>query len=179
MNNQKKFTLSFYLLGALYTITGILCMTFPLIFSIYLVYILAFLFLFNGLSNLLDGIRNINTPRHHWGMSLFLGIVEIILSFSIFVSPILSGIYLVLYIGFLLFIRGCFIVFNSFGQKSELKTPHTSTGIISILFGLLFIIAPLFSDKLIAITIAWFIIFSGIDLFIIGLGIDKNKSPLN
>ncbi len=174
MNNQKKLTLIYSVLGILYTITGILCLAYPLMFSIYLVDILAVLFLLIGITNLLDGIKNIKTPNYHWGINLFLGIVEIILAISVIASPILSGIYLVLYIGFLLFIRGCFIAFNSLSKKSELKTPHTSTGIISILFGLLFIIAPLFADKLIAAIIAWFVIFTGIDLIIIALGNRNN-----
>ncbi|MCS5420824.1 MULTISPECIES: HdeD family acid-resistance protein [Psychrilyobacter] len=173
MNKETKAGISLYLLAVLYIITGISGVIYPVVFSVYLIYILGAFFLLSGVINFIDGIKNLNNPAYHWGMSLFLGIIEIILSFSIFISPILSEVYLIVYIGILLLIRGLFIIFNSFGKKDELKTPHMSTAVVSILFGMLFVGIPMFSTELIVLAIAWFIIFSGVDLFIITMGMNK------
>ncbi len=173
MNKGTKASIALYLLAVLYIITGISGIVYPVGFSIYLIYILGAFFLLSGLINFIDGIKNMKNPKYHWGMSLFLGVIEIILSFSIFTSPVLSEIYLIIYIGMLLLIRGVFIISSSFGRKDELKTLHMSTGVVSILFGMLFIGIPLFSTELIVLAIALFIIFSGVDLFIITMGMNK------
>jgi len=173
MNKGAKACGGLYLLSILYIIAGISGIVYPVAFSMYLIYILGAFFLLSGIVNSIDGIKNLKNPKYHWGMSLFLGIIELILSFSIFTSPVLSGIYLIVYIGMLLLVRGLFVISSLLGRKDELKTPHMSTGIVSILFGILFVVIPVFSSELIVLVIAWFIIFSGVDLFVITMGMNK------
>ncbi|MGB6128281.1 MAG: DUF308 domain-containing protein [Psychrilyobacter sp.] len=173
MNKGTKACGGLYLLSILYTVTGISGIVYPVAFSIYLIYVLGVFFLLSGIVNSIDGIKNLKNPKYNWGMSLFLGIIELIFSFSIFASPVISSIYLIIYTGILLLVRGLFVISSLLGRKGELKIPHISTGVVSVLFGILFIMIPVFSKELIVLVIAWFIIFSGVDLFIITMGINK------
>lgn len=174
-NEFKKTRIILCLLSVLYIISGAIGIIHPLLFSVYLISVLGAFFLLNGFSSLFDGIKNIKNHNYHWGMSLFLGLMEIILSISIFMFPLMSELYLVMYIGMLILIKGIFIICSSFSKRSDLKTPHTSTGIISILFGFLLVVSPVLSDKLIILMVAWFIIFSGIDLFVIAMGMKNDQ----
>lgn len=159
-----------YILSALYIIIGGVGVVHPILFSVYLISILGAFFLLNGINNLYEGIKNMKDPSYHWGMSVFLGIMEIILSLSIFVHPVVSEIYLIIYVGMLILIRGLFILLNEGFGKNRPKTHHTSGAVISILFGGLLVGAPLLSNEMIVLMIAWFIILSGVNLLVIAIG---------
>lgn len=170
---SSKFQSIFYLISIFYIITGVLGILHPMMFSVYLIFILGAFFLINGGANFIDGVLNLRKEDYHWGMSLFLGIIEIFLALSMFFNPISSQISIVIYVGALLLVRGLFIIFNSLGINIELKKHQMSIGIISTLFGILFIVIPFFSQELIVLMVAWFILFSGVNLFVATLSFKK------
>ena len=172
-NLSTKFQSVFYLISVFYIVTGVLGVLHPMLFSMYLIFILGAFFLINGGANFIDGVLNIGKEDYHWGMSLFLGIIEFFLALSMFYNPISSQISIVIYVGALLIVRGLFIIFNSWGISKELKKHNMSIGIISILFGILFVVIPFFSQELIVLMVAWFILFSGVNLFVATLSLKK------
>lgn len=166
--NSKVFT---YLLvtGILFSLVGIFGIFSPTVFSIYLVYILAAFFLVNGVKNFTKGFQFRNMPNFHWGLYIFIGALEIIISLSLFSTPFASQIYMIIYAGIFMIFKGIFIILNIlFNRKifPSLVDFSLGSGIIDTLFGILLVVLPFFSQEFIFLCIAWYILFSGANLIL-------------
>lgn len=165
--------------GILYSLIGIFGLINPVAFSMYLIYILAFFFLVNGFNNFVKGIKFINVPNFHWALSIFLGTIEILLALSLFFTPFISQIYMIIYAGVFLLIKGIFIIVNVVSHKKifpNLYSHNLGSGIIDLLFGILLIFLPIFSQQFLFLAVSWYILFCGINLVISALALKKSNN---
>ncbi|MGL5664272.1 MAG: DUF308 domain-containing protein, partial [Cetobacterium sp.] len=74
-------------------------------------------------------------------------------------------------------LKGIFVVFNSLFHKNifpGLSSVTFSSGLIDVLFGILLTVVPFISQQFIFLCIAWYILFSGINLVMISFSIKRN-----
>ncbi len=166
--NKKIFT---YLLvtGILFSLVGIFGVFSPTIFSIYLVDILAAFFLVSGVKNFTKGFQFRKVPNFHWGLYIFIGVLEVVISLSLFSTPFSSQIFMIIYAGIFMIFKGIFIVLNIlFNRKifPSLVDFSLGSGVIDLLFGILLVALPFFSQQFIFLCIAWYILFSGANLIL-------------
>lgn len=177
MNEFSK-KIYYYLLicGLIFSVIGLYGVFSPVIFSNYLIYILAFFFFMNGIKNFTKGIEYRNLPDFHWGTYLFLGIIEVIVSFSLFTYPFANQIMLVVYCGIFMIIKGIFIIFNLIFDKKlfpYLTNLGLGSGIIDMIFGILLVTLPFFAQEFFVLCIAWYILFVGINFIASGFAFKK------
>ena len=175
--NKKVFT---YLLvtGILFSIVGVFGIFSPTIFSVYLVDILAAFFLVSGVKNFTKGFQFRKVANFHWGLYIFIGALEIIISLSLFSTPFASQIYIIIYAGIFMIFKGIFIILNIlFNRKifPSLVDFSLGSGIIDTLFGILLVALPFFSQEFIALCIAWYILFSGANLILSAFYFKKSQ----
>ena len=175
--NKKVFT---YLLvtGILFSIVGVFGIFSPTIFSMYLVDILAAFFLVSGVKNFTKGFQFRKVANFHWGLYIFIGVLEIIISLSLFSTPFASQIYIIIYAGIFMIFKGIFIILNIlFNRKifPFLVDFSLGSGIIDTLFGILLVALPFFSQEFIALCIAWYILFSGANLILSAFYFKKSQ----
>lgn len=175
--NKKVFT---YLLvtGILFSIVGVFGIFSPTIFSVYLVDILAGFFLVSGVKNFTKGFQFRKVANFHWGLYIFIGVLEIIISLSLFSTPFASQIYIIIYAGIFMIFKGIFIILNIlFNRKifPSLVDFSLGSGIIDTLFGVLLVALPFFSQEFIALCIAWYILFSGANLILSAFYFKKSQ----
>lgn len=170
--NKSAFSYLLYS-GILFTIIGIFGVFSPAFFSIYLIYILAAFFLVSGIQNFTRGFQFRKVKDFHWGMHIFIGVLEIILSLSLFITPISDALFLIIYVGLFMAFKGIFVVLNlAFNRKlfPELINTSFGSGVIDLLFGILLVVIPLrypsLSLQFIFLCIAWYILFSGASLIL-------------
>lgn len=175
--NKKVF---YYLLltGILFSLVGVFGIFSPTIFSIYLVDILAAFFLVSGIKNFTKGFQFRKVTNFHWGLYIFIGILEIIIALSLLSTPFASQIYLIIYAGIFMIFKGVFIVINVlFNRKvfPSLVDFSLGSGVIDFLFGLLLVGLPFFSQQFIFLCIAWYILFSGANLILSAFYFKKSQ----
>lgn len=175
--NKKVFT---YLLvtGILFSIVGVFGIFSPTIFSVYLVDILAAFFLVSGVKNFTKGFQFRKVANFHWDLYIFIGVLEIIISLSLFSTPFASQIYIIIYAGIFMIFKGIFIILNIlFNRKifPSLVDFSLGSGIIDTLFGILLVALPFFSQEFIALCIAWYILFSGANLILSAFYFKKSQ----
>lgn len=175
-NFNQKVSTALIFTGILYSIIGILGLINPIAFSVYLIYILAFFFLVNGFNNFVKGIKFTDVPGFHWTLSIFLGAIEILLALSLFFTPFISQIYMIIYAGIFLIIKGIFILVNVISHKKlfpNLYSHNLGSGVIDLLFGILLLFLPIFSQQFLFLAVAWYILFCGINLIISSIALKK------
>ncbi|WP_297407165.1 HdeD family acid-resistance protein [uncultured Cetobacterium sp.] len=166
--NQKVFL---YLLftGILFTLVGVFGIFSPTLFSIYLLYIFSAFFFVSGIKNFTKGFQFNKIPTFHWGLYIFLGFLEIIISLSLLITPFISQLYLIIYAGIFILFKGIFIIINVIFNKKTFPTLvnfSLGSGIIDILFGSLMVALPIFTQQFIFLCISWYILFSGANLIL-------------
>lgn len=170
--NKRAFL---YLLcsGIFFSIIGVLGVFSPVFFSIYLVYILGAFFLVSGIQNFTRGFQFRKVKDFHWGMLIFIGFLEIILSLSLFTTPVEDAFFIIVYIGLFMAFKGIFIIVNLIFNKKvfpELMNTSFGSGVIDLLFGILLVVVPLrypeLSLQFVFLCIAWYILFSGASLIL-------------
>lgn len=166
---NKKIFLYLLSTGVIFSLVGIFGIFSPTLFSIYLVYILAAFFFVTGVKNFTKGFQFKNIPNFHWGLYIFLGFLEIVISLSLLTTPFVSQLYMIMYAGIFMLFKGIFIIINVISNKKLFPTLvnfSLGSGIIDSLFGILLISLPIFSQQFIFLCIAWYILFSGANLIL-------------
>lgn len=174
----KKMRSLLLLTGGLYFIVGVLGLINPVLFSIYLVFILAIFFFINGVKNLTKGIKFRKVPDFHWGVFAFMGVIEILLAISLFTTPFSSQIFIIMYAGIFMIIKGIFIMVNLLTHKklfTNLERYGVGSGVIDLLFGILLVMLPFFSQQFLFLAVSWYILFTGVNLIITGISLNKNQ----
>lgn len=174
--NRKVF-LYLLITGIIFSLIGILGIFSPTIFSIYVIYILAFFFLVNGVKNFTKGFQFKHITNFHWGLYILIGVLEIIIALSLLSAPFASQIYMIIYAGIFMLFKGIFIVVNViFNRKvfPSLINFSLGSGIIDTLFGILLIVLPVFSQQFLFLCIAWYILFSGANLVLSAFSFKKS-----
>jgi uncharacterized membrane protein HdeD (DUF308 family) len=96
--------------GILVIILAAIAIAFPVLATIFLVFLIAFALLFDGISRIIHGVGD--KESHAWarGFSIGVGILEIILSIMILVSPAIGAALVGILIGIALLIVGIQVV---------------------------------------------------------------------
>jgi len=170
MQEFKKKVFTYLLVtGIIFSLVGIFGIFSPTIFSVYLVDILAAFFLVSGVKNFTKGFQFRKVPNFYWGLYIFIGVLEVVISLSLFSSLSVSQIYMIIYAGIFMLFKGMFIFLTIlFNRKifPSLVDFSLGSGIIDLLFGVLLVALPFFSQQFIFLCIAWYILFSGANLIL-------------
>lgn len=166
-NFDKKIFRYLLMTGILFSLVGIFGIFSPTIFSIYIVDILAAFFFVSGIKNFTKGFQFRKVPEFHWGLYIFIGVLEIVISLSLFSQPFGNQLHTIVYSGFFMMFKGIFIFINTiFNRKifPDSVKYSLNAGITDTLFGTLLAGLPFFSARVISLCVAWYILFNGANL---------------
>ncbi|MGL5176221.1 MAG: HdeD family acid-resistance protein [Cetobacterium sp.] len=166
---DKKIFLYLLITGILFNLVGIFGIFTPTIFSVYIIDILAAFFFVSGIKNFTKGFQFRKVPNFHWGLYIFVGVLEVIISISLFSQPFLSQLYMIIYAGIFMIFKGIFIFINTIINRKTFPDSvkfSLNPGITDILFGILLVGLPFFSQRFISLCVAWYILFSGANLIL-------------
>jgi uncharacterized membrane protein HdeD (DUF308 family) len=96
--------------GILVIILAAIAIAFPVLATIFLVFLIAFALLFDGISRIIHGVGDKESRSWARGFSIGVGILEIILSIMILVSPVIGDALVGILIGIALLIVGIQVV---------------------------------------------------------------------
>ena len=96
--------------GILVIILAAIAIAFPVLATIFLVFLIAFALLFDGISRIAHGVGDKESRGWSRGFSIGVGILEIILSIMILVSPVIGAALVGILIGIALLIVGIQVV---------------------------------------------------------------------
>lgn len=174
--NIKTLTSVLFIIGLFFIFIGGFGIIKPLKLSVNLVTILAILFSINGIKNLYKGIQLRHIQNSNWELVIITSILEMMIALSIIFTPLISQITLIIYIGIFMIFKGVFILFHIIFSK---KTPGSITSlnignsILDILFGIIFLIFPFIAQQFMFLCIAWYILFSGLELIKTSYSLEK------
>ncbi|MGL5990031.1 HdeD family acid-resistance protein [Cetobacterium sp.] len=166
---KKKVFRYLLITGILFSIVGFLGIFSTNIFSKYVIDILAAFFFVSGIKNFIKGFQFRKIINFHWGLYIFVGVLEIVASISLLSQPFNNQLYMIIYSGIFMTFKGLLIFVNTiFNRKIFPSSINFSlnTGIINILFGALLIGMPFISESFIFLCVAWYIFFSGANLIL-------------
>lgn len=169
INFKKKIFRYLLITGILFSLVGIFGIFSTNIFSTYIIDILAAFFFVSGIKNFIKGFQFRKVLNFHWGLYIFIGVLEVVASISLLSQPFKSQLYMIIYSGIFMTFKGILIFINTiFNRKIFPNSVNFSlnTGIINILFGSLLIGLPFLSESFIFICVAWYIFFSGTNLIL-------------
>jgi uncharacterized membrane protein HdeD (DUF308 family) len=105
-------------------------------------------------------VENQDGIKQFGGNMKWLGILTALLGLGILASPLLTGITLVVIVGFLVLAGGVIRLFAAFrGHGTGFAT--FLTGILTILCGLVLVLDPVFASGVLTILIAVYLVFDG------------------
>jgi uncharacterized membrane protein HdeD (DUF308 family) len=96
--------------GILVIILAAIAIALPVLATIFLVFLIAFALLFDGISRIIHGVGDKESRGWARGFSIGVGILEIILSIMILVSPVIGAALVGIFIGIALLIVGIQVV---------------------------------------------------------------------
>ena len=100
--------------------------------------------------------------QKNWWLLLLRGILALIFGILAIASPGLVLITLLLYIGIMAVLSGLFLIIEGIAIKSDDRGMRILEGVLSIIFGLMFILAPGFVLSFVMYFIAFWAIIGGI-----------------
>jgi uncharacterized membrane protein HdeD (DUF308 family) len=116
-------------LGILVIIFALIAMAFPVVTSIFLVYILAFALLFDGISRVVHGLRHKEQSTTDRGFTIAVGALEIALAIFILASPVVGFEFVAFVIAIALLITGIqILVAGLTGRRSFIKPSDINQG---------------------------------------------------
>ncbi|MGL6065469.1 MAG: HdeD family acid-resistance protein [Cetobacterium sp.] len=169
INFKKKVFRYLLLTGILFSFVGIFGIFSTSIFSIYIIDILSAFFFVSGIKNFIKGFQFRKVINFHWGLYIFIGVLEIVGAISLFSQPFNNQLYMIIYSGIFMTFKGILVFINTiFNHKIFPSSVNFSlnSGIINILFGGLLIGLPFLSQNFIFLCVAWYIFFSGANLIL-------------
>lgn len=111
--------------------------------------------------------------QKNWWLLLLRGILALIFGFIAIASPGIVIVTLLLYIGILAVLSGLFMIIEGIAIKSDDRGMRILEGVISIIFGLMFILAPGFVLSFAMYFIAFWAIIGGIMQIIYAIKLRK------
>ncbi|HJT85326.1 MAG TPA: DUF308 domain-containing protein [Nitrososphaeraceae archaeon] len=116
-------------LGILVIIFALIAMAFPVVTSIFLIYILALALLFDGISRVVHGIGHKEQSGMDRGFTIAVGALEIALAIFILASPIIGFEFVAFVIAISLLITGIQILVSGLtGRRSFIKPSDIHQG---------------------------------------------------
>ncbi len=118
------------------------------------------------------------TIQTNWWLLLLTGIIFLVLSVKIMMHPVESIVGLAFFIGWASLISGIFQVGFAFSVKTIVKnwSWRFFSGIINILFGIIFLSHPALTARALPFVLGFWIIFIGVSTFFVGLREQNNNT---
>jgi len=151
---------------------------------------LSVVIIFLGIYWVLDGIITlmasiIGRDEHsNWGWGIFVGIISIIAGLAVLSQPVLTALFtasfIISLVGIMIVISGISSIVTGFRlRKTSGEWMMILGGALSLIFGLLLLMNPLFSAMVFVYIIAAFSIFGGIVLIVISFQVKKLKNAIS
>jgi uncharacterized membrane protein HdeD (DUF308 family) len=146
--------------GVAAVIFGLLLLFWPAPTLLTLVYIFGIFVLVEGVAALIGGLRPPPSGAGRSGGLIALGLIGIAAGIATLVWPGITGLLLVLLIGFWAIAAGIVEIIDGFRLRQAIENEWLliATGIVSLFFGLILVIAPVAG----ALAVAFFIGFFGL-----------------
>lgn len=171
--NLKSSINHWYLLliaGILFIVGGVLTFTFPIVSYITLATVFAYLFLIEGVSEMIFAIANRKEIKG-WGWTLFYGLLSFVIGVYLILNPGLSAATMPVYLGFFFMAKS--LVGIAIGGKIQkdfgLGGHLIAVGIVGIILSTILIVNPIFAGFTILLTTGIVLISSGVYSFLLGL----------
>lgn len=146
--------------GVLAIIFGLIIFLTPQIGAVALAYYFGFLALFAGMFMIVAAFVH-RSSNQNWGWWLFEGILDILLGIIVLAYPVMTIAIFVIFVGVWAIFMGAAQIINFF-TVSNGKWLFLLSGIISVIFGILLILNPLFGALSLTIFIGAFVTIYGI-----------------
>ena len=169
-NGIHRAWMALVLRGIAAILLGVLTLKWPNVTVGSLVMLFGGFVMLDGLLEILASMRA-KSGGSEWGAALMLGLVEIILGLLIVMWPGLTARTVLLFIGAWAIVRGVLEVYAAVQLRKliEGEALLASVGILSILFGVIVFARPDIAAIGVLVTIAIFLIVSGVLLVLLGM----------
>jgi uncharacterized membrane protein HdeD (DUF308 family) len=147
--------------GILSVIFGLIIFLSPGIGAIALAYYFGILAFIAGSFMVVGAVTN-KASNPHWGWWLFEGVLDVIFGVIVISYPLMSIAIFILFIGVWAIFMGMAQVISFFTVSAKGKGLFLFGGIISIIFGILLILNPIFGAMSLTMLIGIFVLFYGI-----------------
>ena len=152
--------------------------------------ILSVIIIFLGIYWVMDGVftliaSSIGKNEHrNWGWGIFVGIISILAGFAVLSRPVLTALFtasfIVSLVGIMIIISGASSIVTGFRlRKTSGEWMMIVGGVLSLIFGLLLLMNPLFSALVFVYIIAVFSIIGGIVLIALAFRVKKFKNAIS
>ncbi|MBD0405466.1 HdeD family acid-resistance protein [Flammeovirga sp. EKP202] len=175
--NLKSSVNHWYLLliaGIMFIVGGILTFTFPIVSYITLATVFAYLFLIEGVSEIIFAIANRKEIKG-WGWTLFYGLISFGIGIYLILNPEISFVTMPIYLGFAIMAKSIIgVTMGSEIQKEFGLGGHLiAVGVVGIILSTILIVNPLFAGFTILLTTGIVLISSGVYSILLGLRFRK------
>jgi len=151
---------------------------------------LSVVIIFLGIYWVLDGIITLmasiigRNEHSNWGWGIFVGIISILAGLAVLSQPVLTALFtasfIISLVGIMIVISGISSIVTGFRlRKTSGEWMMILGGALSLIFGLLLLMNPLFSAMVFVYIIAAFSIFGGIVLIVISFQVKKLKNAIS
>jgi uncharacterized membrane protein HdeD (DUF308 family) len=149
--------------GGAAVVFGLLVLFWPQLTLLTLVYIFGIFVLVEGMTALLSGLQSPADGGRSWGLIL-LGIIAIIAGIATFVWPGITGLILLLLIGFWAIAVGIVQIYEGIRLRREIANEWLLilTGIVALFFGLIVVVNPGAGALAVAFFIGFFALVYGV-----------------
>jgi len=152
--------------------------------------VLSVIIVFLGIYWVLDGIITLmasiigRNEHSNWGWGIFVGIISILAGLAVLSQPVLTALFtasfIISLVGIMIVISGISSIVTGFRlRKTSGEWMMILGGALSLIFGLLLLMNPLFSAMVFVYIIAAFSIFGGIVLIVISFQVKKLKKAIS
>lgn len=156
--------------GVLAVIFGLIIFLSPGIGAVALAYYFGFIVIFTGIFLIVGAFAH-KAANPNWGWWLFEGILDLVFGLIVIAYPLMSIAIFILFIGVWAIFMGASQVISFFTVSSAGKWIFLFSGIISMIFGILLILNPLFGAVSLTMLIGIFVLFYGVFAIILSLKI--------
>jgi len=159
--------------GLLSLIIGIMFLTTPGVTTLLLITFMGAYWLVGGLFTL----GSLVVDKSNMGLKIFLAVVNIIAGILILLYPLYSTVFILAFFAIFIGFWGCFIGAAHLYQAFTTKDAGNGVlGVISLIFGLIILIYPMYAAELIPLIIGVFAIATGIAAVIAAFQVKKTSA---
>ncbi len=157
------------ILGVCLFVLGILCLVNPIGAAFFVTLMLGWIFVAAGIATIIS-FGAFRDGRS--GADLFVGIVELVFGILVLIFPGVFAAYLFVALGWIILVTGLFDIYEAIMMHNVEGSKWgvwLFLGILTVVFGIITFMAPLFVAEVILIFAGCFLIYDGITEFVIGL----------
>lgn len=167
LTGPKGFRWLYIIMGIILLVFGIGIIRHPAVSYYGLAMYFSIIIIVLGISEVMNAFAG--TSSRHWGWSLFIGILDLIIGFILLIHPVITESIIPYIVGFILMFKSIDYIAESL-QMSSLKIRGWgwifAAGIITLFFSFMIVFHPLFGILNIIIWTGLSFIFAGISSFV-------------